>query len=54
MDVSDITVTHLNDLIRVGEEKVNKILRVRAMETALSVTIGAQGTAAVSVGAKVA
>ncbi len=47
IDVSDMTITQVNDLIKVGEIKVNKKLRTRVMETALNVTINSSGQAAV-------
>ena len=42
---ADITTTSLDDIILEGEKYVNRKLRVKAMETALSVTINSAGVA---------
>lgn len=44
---STIPDSRLDDLIRIAENKVNKVLRVREMETALVATLGTTGTCAV-------
>src|SRR5690348_10702937 len=44
---SQIPDSKLHDLIKVAENKVNKRLRVREMETALAATINSAGQAAV-------
>jgi hypothetical protein len=45
LDVSDVTTTSLDDIIQVGENYVNRKLRVELMEGALAVTINAAGAA---------
>lgn len=47
IDWTDSTTTHLNDLIEVGQNKVQRFLRIRAMETALAATINSSGQATV-------
>lgn len=45
LDVSDVTTTSLDDMIQVGENYVNRKIRVELMETAIGVTINSAGTA---------
>ena len=42
---TDVTVTSLDQAIKMGENYVHRKLRIEAMETALAVTINALGTA---------
>jgi hypothetical protein len=45
LDVSDVTVTSVDSIIQVGENYVNRKLRVEVMEAAIAVTINSAGVA---------
>lgn len=47
LGASDIPQSNLSDLVTIAENKVQKQLRVREMETSLAATLGATGTCSV-------